>query len=158
MQEIFTVLFISFDSILPFSSIFSFHSIQLIYLFRHDKCCKSKSVNTKLLIRAYLQIIPIHLADTVKLQLPCHFHNPQYCLHSPRYDISKVCAPFENLLYTYSEKSELSRVLWSKIFRKWKYCQKIYVFFSSCRTIMKGKSQKICLFFTETCSIKQYRE
>ena len=72
--------------------------------------------------------------------------------------ISKVCAPFENLLHTHSEKSELSRVIWSNIFGKWKDCQKIYVFFSGCRTIMKGKRQEICLFFTETSSIKQYRE
>ena len=121
-------------------------------------------MNTKLLIQAYLQIILIHLAPTLKLQLPFHFHNPQYWLHQlldiikGNISISKVCAPFENLLHTYSEKSELSRVLWLNISRKWKDCQKVYVFFSGCRTIMKGKSQKICLFFTETSSTKQYRE
>ena len=65
--------------------------------------------------------------------------------------IFKVCAPFENLLYTYSKKSELSRVLWSK------YVLLSRVLFSSYRTIIKGKSKKIYLFFTETSSMKQFR-
>ena len=65
-------------------------------------------------------------------------------------------------LKTYSilivKKRELPGVLWSKISRKWKDCQKIYVFFSDCRAVTTGKRQKMCLFFTETSSIKQYRE
>ena len=105
------------------------------------------------MIQVYLQIIPKHLALTVKLQAPCNFHNhPQYCLHPPRCDEGNIFIPkVVRHLETYSiiivKKSELPGVIWSKISRKWKDCQKIYVFFSDCRTIMTGKRQKICLFF-----------
>ena len=51
MQEISTVLIVSFHSILLFNSILSFDSIQLIYLFRQGTYCKIKIVNTKLLIQ-----------------------------------------------------------------------------------------------------------
>ena len=115
-----------------------------------------------LLIQVYLQIIPIHLALAVKLQLPCHFHNPQYCLHPPRYD-ERQCFQFNVKqdqfqfyfyachLKTYSiltvKKSELSGVFWSKLSRKWKDSQKIYVFFSGYGTIMTDKRQKNYFFF-----------
>ena len=90
MQEISIILSVSFHSILPLFihllCLLSFAFTLIIYLFRHSTYCNTKNMNTKLLIQVYLQIIPIHLALTVKLQLPCHFYNPQYCLHPPRYD------------------------------------------------------------------------
>ena len=160
MQEIATALIVSFHSILPFNLILSFHPMQLIYLFRHGTICKIKSVNTKLLIQAFLQIILIliHLCSSLVIFTILSIGCILLDMMKGNIFISKVCAPFESLLHTYSEKSELSWVLWSKISRKWKDCQKIHVFFCDCRTITKGKSQNICLFFTETSSTKQYRE
>ena len=117
-------------------------------------------MNTKLLIQAFLQIILILIRLCSSLVIFTILSIGYILLDMMKGNtfISKVCALFESLLHTYSEKSELSRVLYSKISRKCKDCQKIHVFFCDCRAITKGKSQSICLFFTETSSTKQFRE
>ena len=110
MQEIATALIVSFHSILPFNLILSFHPMQLIYLFRHGTICKIKSVNTKLLIQAFLQIILIliHLCSSLVIFTILSIGCILLDMMKGNIFISKVCAPFESLLHTYSEKSELS--------------------------------------------------
>ena len=71
---------------------------------------------------------------------------------------SKVCASFENLFHTHSEK-ETSFLAY--------FCQKFPVngkivrkslYLSNNGKIMTGKRQNLCLFFKENISIKHYRE
>ena len=69
--------------------------------------------------------------------------------------ISNVCAAFENLLHAHSEKKASCLEYFGQ---KFPINGKIARKSARCRTIMTDKRQKICLLFTETNSIKQYRE
>ena len=162
MQEISTVLILSFHSILtlfmhfsPLSFIFTLINLSFysyIYLtdfhfllkkltkfsrkgkkaFGTVLIVKQKNVDTKPFIQVYLQKIPIRLALTVKLQLPCP---GSVLLASPRYDerwnvfFKRMCVIWKVTPYSQRKISKSSAVFWSKISLIWKDCHKVSVSF-----------------------------
>ena len=121
-------------------------------------------MNTKLLIQVNLQTIPIHSPLTVKLQLPCHFHHPQYCLHHPRYDesyyfcLKGICAIWKLTLYSQWKVSYCLSYFGQKFPVNGKIARKSTYFYPVTEELWQINAEKIYLFFTETISIKQYRK
>ena len=106
-------------------------------------------MNTKLLIQVYLQIIPTHLALKWNCSSLVIFTILGVAWRKVIFLIQRYLCHFKTYSIFTVKKSEFSGAFWSNVYRKWKDFQKIYVFFSGCRTSMTGKSHKMCLCFTE---------